>query len=415
MSRRLTFSVLAAALFGWLLATFYGDPAWAQAAEPTGFYAFVQFLKSLFLSALKAVIVPVIFFSLLGGVLGLGEATRMRTLGLTTIAYFTVSMMLAAGLGLTVISYFHPWTALDVTQIAKVEVPEGRLIDPASGSIADLLTTLVGQCLTNPFSALVEMNILGIVTNAVLIGLAVLLVTPEDSPVRTGIDHLGKVFFRILGWFLWLMPVGVFAVVFELTLKQQDLLDKLLPFMGLVFATTAFHGLVVLPALAWFIGGMSPLRLMRGIARPMLVAFTTSSSNATLPVSMKAAEEDLGVPRNINSFVLPLGATVNMDGTALFEGMAAVFLANLYGIEMTSTGMTAIFIMAMVSSIGAPGVPSGSMAAMQMVLLAVGIPLEAIGILLLIERPMDTFRTAVNVEGDLVGCVIVQKVLGHPS
>lgn len=413
MSRRLTFGVLAAALFGWLLARFYGDPAWATAAEPTGFYAFVQFLKTLFLSALKAVIVPVIFFSLLGGVLGLGEATRMRTLGLTTIAYFMVSMMLAAGLGLTVISHFHPWTALDVTQIAPVAVPEGRLIDPASGSIADLLTTLVGQCLTNPFSALAEMNILGIVTNAVLIGLAILIVTPEDSPVRTGIDHLGKVFFRILGWFLWLMPVGVFAVVFELTLKQQGLLDKLLPFMGLVFAATAFHGLVVLPALAWFFGGMSPLRLLRGIARPMLVAFTTSSSNATLPVSMKAAEDDLGVPRSINSFVLPLGATVNMDGTALFEGMAAVFLANLYGIEMTSIGMTAIFIMAMVSSIGAPGVPSGSMAAMQMVLLAVGIPLEAIGILLLIERPMDTFRTAVNVEGDLVGCVIVNKILGR--
>ena len=143
----------------------------------------------------------------------------------------------------------------------------------------------------------------------------------------------------------------------------------------------------------------------------MLVAFSTSSSSATLPITMRAAEENFKVPGTVSSFVLPLGATMNMDGTALFEALAAVFLAYLFGIELTTVMIFTIFLMAMVASIGAPGMPSASMAGMQMVMLAVGIPLEAIAILLVIERPLDTIRTALNVEGDLVGALFVSSRL----
>lgn len=144
-----------------------------------------------------------------------------------------------------------------------------------------------------------------------------------------------------------------------------------------------------------------------------MVAFSTSSSTATLPVSLKCSQDELSVSRSVAGFVLPLGATMNMDGTALFEGVAAVFLAYLFGVELSNAAIVAVFIMAMVSSIGAPGMPSGSMSGMQMVLLAVGIPLEAIAILLLIERPLDTFRTAVNVQGDMVGALVVQRFIGR--
>ena len=178
-----------------------------------------------------------------------------------------------------------------------------------------------------------------------------------------------------------------------------------------MLAATALHGLVVLPLIAWLAGGVGWLELWRGIARPCLVALTTSSSAAALPVSMETVREEFRVRESVSSFVLPLGATMNMDGTALFEGIAAVFLAHLFGLELSTLDTVVVFLVAMMSSVGAPGIPSGSMAGMQVVLLAVGIPLEAIGILLLIERPLDTFRTAVNVEGDLIGAIVVQRRL----
>ena len=159
--------------------------------------------------------------------------------------------------------------------------------------------------------------------------------------------------------------------------------------------------------------GQHPVRLVRSIAQPLLVAFSTSSSAATLPVSMKTAQEKLGVSQSVSSFVLPLGATMNMDGTALFEAVAAIFLAYLYGIELSTLMVITVFLMAMISSIGAPGMPTASMSGMQIVLLAVGIPLEAIAILLIIERPLDTFRTTVNVQGDLIGTLVVQHYLNR--
>ncbi|MBT5890635.1 MAG: cation:dicarboxylase symporter family transporter, partial [Chromatiales bacterium] len=190
-------------------------------------------------------------------------------------------------------------------------------------------------------------------------------------------------------------------------------ISSLLGFVAVVVGATLLHGLVVLPLIAKFFGGVGPLRLFTKAAKPLMVAFATSSSLATLPVSIATAEDDLDVSQTVAGFVLPLGATMNMDGTALFEGIAAVFLAYLFGIELSTVAMITVFLMAMVSSIGAPGMPSGSMAGMQMVLLGAGIPLEAIGILLVIERPLDTIRTAVNVEGDMVGALVVQRQLGR--
>jgi Na+/H+-dicarboxylate symporter len=175
----------------------------------------------------------------------------------------------------------------------------------------------------------------------------------------------------------------------------------------LVVAITLVHGLLVLPGIAWALTGKPPLTLLRQISQPLIVAFSTSSSSATLPVSMRTCEQELKINPSVSSFVLPLGATMNMDGTALFEAVAAIFLAYLFGVELSTVAVFSVFLMAMVSSIGAPGMPSASMAGMQMVMLAVGIPLEAIAILLIIERPLDTIRTAVNVEGDIVGALVV--------
>ena len=409
----LTLQVAIAAAIGIGSALLFGSASCL--VEPNTFYEFVLLVKSVFLAALRMLIAPLIFFSLIGGIAGIGSVIRLKSLGGITIAYYLVTSGFAIALALLVVFFVHPWTAYPPV-MEGVAIAQDRLLDPGSDSVILVVKGMLMQAFTNPFTALVNLNILGIVTNAFLIGLAMVLVLPSDSPVFTTVQHINQVIVKVLGWVIRILPLGIFAILFDFTLKisgdsghSMDFLNQLLDFALVVVAITLIHGLVILPCIAYFVTGASIPRLLKTIARPMLVAFSTSSSSATLPVTMRTAEEDLGVPNSVSSFVLPLGATMNMDGTALFEAIAAVFLAYLYGIELSNVMIFTIFIMAMVASIGAPGMPSASMAGMQMVLLAVGIPLEAIAILLVIERPLDTIRTAVNVEGDLIGSLVVKS------
>ncbi len=402
-------------MLGVVLAEFLGDPDWI--ANPNSTYEAVLLLKSAFLAALRMLIAPLIFFSLLGGITSLGNVIRLRQLGGVTISYYLLTTGIAIVLALLVVFFVHPWTSYPPVLEGAV-LSQDRLLEPGSDSIIAVLTSLLGQAFTNPFTALVDLNILGIVTNAVFFGLAMVLTLPPDSPVLTAIEHINRVIIKVLGWIIRILPIGIFAILFDFTLRlgadtghSEAFLAQLFQFGGVVVLLTLFHGLIVLPGIAYVMTGTSVFSLLRSILKPMLVAFSTSSSSATLPVTMQTSEEELGVSRSVSSFVLPLGATMNMDGTALFEAIAAIFLAYLYGIELSNVMVVTVFIMAMVASIGAPGMPSASMAGMQMVLLAVGIPLEAIAILLVIERPLDTIRTAVNVEGDLVGSLVVQSRL----
>lgn len=224
------------------------------------------------------------------------------------------------------------------------------------------------------------------------------------------LSGLNKSINTLVGWIIRLAPLAVFAIVFDFTVRGgESLFQQLALFALLVFVLTLIHGAIVLPTIAKIATGIKYTILFKAISAPMAMAFATSSSSATLPLAMQSAQEKLGVSQSTSSMVLPLGAVMNMDGTALFEGVAAIFLAQLFGVDLTTSGLVMIFIMAMVSSVGAPGMPSGSMSGMQLVLLAAGIPLEAIAILLIIERPLDTFRTAVNVEGDMIAALVIDK------
>ena len=405
--RNLTVQVLLGALVGFGLAQL--TSGWDVPALDS----FMQLTKVTFLAALRMLIAPLIFFSLIGGIAAIGDVVRLRTLGAATVSYYLVTTGIAAVLGWIAAVHLHPWTAYPAA------IPDGltqvAAVDPGGDSIVLMLTELLRQALVNPFSALVEMNVLGIVLNAFLIGIAIAIALPPDNLVIRGVTEINRILTRILRWIMVLLPLGVMAIIYDFTARLSIgdqptyLLEQLFRFVAIVAFFTAIHGLIVLPLLARFVGGM-PLRdFFRGVSQPGLVALSTSSSLATLPVTIQSAESSMGVDKSVASFVLPLGATMNMDGTALFEAVAAFFLAYLYGVEISSTAAVIIFMMAMVSSIGAPGMPSASMAGMQMVLLAVGIPIEGIAILLIVERPLDTIRTAVNVIGDLAGSVIVQR------
>ncbi|MFP6808676.1 MAG: dicarboxylate/amino acid:cation symporter [Pseudomonadales bacterium] len=393
-----------------------GSTSGPEADSPI--YDFVLFLKSTFLAALRMLIAPLIFFSLIGGITGIGNVVKLRTLGSSTVIYYFGTTFIAISLALFAVFFIHPWTNYPATLSMGVEFASERMIEPGSDSLIAVLEQIFHLAFTNPFSALVNLNILGIVTNAFLIGIAMVLVLPQTSPVFGIVKDLNLVIHKVLGWIIRVLPIGIFAILFDFTIRLSGdgeysgaFLTQLFQFASLVVILTLIHGLIVLPAIAYFFAGRRPVKLLKDISRPLIVAFSTSSSAATLPVSMKTAQEELEIDESVSSFVLPLGATMNMDGTALFEAVAAIFLAYLYGIELSNLMIFTVFLMSMISSIGAPGMPTASMAGMQMVLLSVGIPLEAIAILLVIERPLDTIRTAVNVEGDLIGTLVVQESL----
>ncbi len=416
LTKNLTFWVAVAAVLGYFSAVGFGDTAWVGASAPPAFYEFILLLKTSFLALLRMLIAPIIFFSLIGGLLHIGDAARLRSLGSITLVYYLSTTFIAICIGLTAVFFVHPWVGtveqitIDVaTQGANYVTPE-HLIDDQSGSLVQVLRQLLQTAFTNPFAALAELNILAIATNAFMLGLAMLLAVPQSSPLVASVHHINDMLHKVLSWVVLTTPFGIYAIIFDVTLKSGGtLLQSLLGFVAVVVGGTLLHGLVVLPLIGKVFGGMNIRHFFSKAARPMMVAFATSSSSATLPISMQTAEEELGVTDTVSGFVFPLGATMNMDGTALYEGIAAVFLAYLFGIDLSTTGMVTVFFMAMVSSIGAPGMPSGSMAGMQMVLLGAGIPLEAIGILLVVERPLDTIRTAVNVEGDLIGAIVTQR------
>ena len=420
MLKNLTVQIVLAALLAILTARLIGDPHWLT--EPSGFYDIILMIKAAFLAALKMLIAPMIFFSLISGIASIGNVLKLRTLGATTVAYYVVTTGLAIGLGLVAVFWIHPWEAYPPALESSLVLAESRMLDPGSDSVVAIVKQLLLLAFTNPLSALVNLNIVGIVTNALLLGVAMVVALPAKSPVFNLVQDINQLIMTVLGWVIRTLPIGIFAIIFDFTLKlgvsdsfSESFLTQLLQFAVMVTGITLFHGFVMLPLLAWLTTGKRPISLIRAVSQPLLVAFSTSSSAATLPVSMKTAQEKLGVDNSTSSFVLPLGATMNMDGTALFEAVAAIFLAYLYGIELSTLMIFTVFLMAMISSIGAPGMPTASMSGMQIVLLAVGIPLEAIAILLVIERPLDTFRTTVNVMGDLIGTHIVQHRLDRQA
>ena len=418
MLKNLTVQILIAAVVAAFSARLFGDSSWLT--SPTPFYDTILMIKVAFLAALKMLIAPMIFFSLISGISNIGNVVRLRRLGGVTVLYYLGTTGLAIVLGLIAVFWIHPWEAYPPALESSLVFSESRMIDPGSDSLIAILKQILVMAFANPFHALVNLNIIGIVTSAILLGLAMVITLKPESPVFSIVRDLNQIIMTVLSWIIRLLPIGIFAIIFDFSLRlsisdefSQDFLTQLLQFSMLVTGLTLFHGFVILPLVAWLTTGQHPVRLVRSIAQPLLVAFSTSSSAATLPVSMKTAQEKLGVSQSVSSFVLPLGATMNMDGTALFEAVAAIFLAYLYGIELSTLMVITVFLMAMISSIGAPGMPTASMSGMQIVLLAVGIPLEAIAILLIIERPLDTFRTTVNVQGDLIGTLVVQHYLNR--
>ncbi len=383
-----------------------GDNA-APLAQNTLYGA--KLVGNLFLDLLRMILVPLVFSSIVVGVANLRAHDQMHRVWTTTLAFFFATMGIAIIIGFGAAHLFRPGDGLQLEMFADATRNYQARQLPLPEYIAQFLRGLF----QNPFKALAQGDILAIVMIALFLGIALVVGGERYRNIRNLIQELQELCLRIVGWIMHLAPLGLAALLLQLVATQDGgLLRSLGHFIVVVTGTTLFHGIVVLPFILWLFTRISPLHFFKGAREALVTAFVTSSSAATLPVTLRCTEQHLHVRKDIANFVVPLGATVNMDGTALYEAAAALFVARLAGIELDIASQLIIFFVAMLGAIGAPGIPSVGMLSMVLVLESVGLPTEAIAILLPIDRILDTVRTAVNVEGDMIGSLVVQKLAG---
>ncbi len=403
----LNFQILLGALFGVAIGLIFHQMGAEHTTVKSGLYV-SGLIGTLFIDLLKMILVPLVFCSIAVGIANLRQHSQMHRVWVTTLLFFLLTMAIAITLGLVASNYFKPGAGLEIAlfQGAMQNFQAQQL--PLPEFFAQFLHGLF----VNPFKALAGGDVLAVVIFALILGIALVVGGERYKNILALLQEALEITMRIVNWVMMLAPFGIAALLIKLVATQDvGMLNTLAKFVMVVVGTTLLHGVVILPLLMFLIAGKTPLWFLRGAREALVTAFATSSSSATLPVTMRCTTQHLHVKPEIAGFVVPLGATVNMDGTALYEAAAALFIANLVGVDLSLTQQFVVFITAMIAAIGAPGIPSAGMVTMVMVLQSVGLPAEAIAILLPIDRALDTLRTTVNVEGDMIASVVVQKLI----
>lgn len=370
---------------------------------------YVSWMGDVFLRALKMLIIPLILSSLISGITNIGSGSNLGRLGLKTISYYIVTSLLAILTGQVLVNIIRPGVGADLNFSGKVE----GLVENQR-SLGETLIEMVPQ---NIFQAFNNNEMLSIIFFAVLFGFFVTKVGNEHKQVlQKAFNALFEVMMKITLFVIRFTPLGIFGIVAKVVSEQDDLgalVSRMSLYMGTVIMALAIHFFITLPLILRFIGKAKPFTHMRNMSTPLLTAFSTSSSGATLPLTITAVEENSGVSNKISSFTLPLGATINMDGTALYECVAAVFIAQAYGVELTLINQIVIVITALLASIGAAAIPMAGLVMITVILTAVGLPLEGVGLILAVDRILDMFRTCTNVWSDSCGAVLIAKSEGE--
>lgn len=397
--------ILLGTLLGVVLGLWFAQLGQASSITQTGLYT-AKLVGTLFIDLLRMVLIPLVFTSIVVGVANLRSHQQMNRVWRGTLIFFASTMAIAVVLGLTTANLLQPGGDLQIAMFQ--DAMQG--FQATQMSLPDFFAHFLHSLFQNPIAALAQSNVLAVVIFALLLGIALVVGGERYRNILILMQEFLELILMLVGWIMRLAPFGIMALLLQLVATQDtSLLTTLIKFVAIVMGTLLLHGVVVLPLILYLITGMTPLKFWLGAREALITAFATSSSAATLPVTLRCAEQHLHVKRDVAGFVIPLGATMNMDGTALYEAVAALFIANLVGIELSFVQQMVVFLTAMLAAIGAPGIPSAGMVTMVVVLQSVGLPVEAIAILLPVDRVLDTFRTMVNVEGDLVGSLVVQK------
>ncbi|MHC4958353.1 MAG: dicarboxylate/amino acid:cation symporter [Planctomycetota bacterium] len=404
---------------------------WLVPRDSSAIWLCDLFGTTIFIGALKMLVAPLIFFSILAGITSLPTEGELWQIGWRTLLFYFATTSIAVVIGLAFVLAIQPGMRGDREGIRKAWEAETKAeIEQEYGDKREKVARAkdktpgqaikenLKQIIQNPFTALSTTNSLGIIFFAILLGIALIMIGEQGASVVTNIRGLNAAIMKLTGWVMYLAPFFIFCLVASMVAKHGAQVFKTLGWYVITVIVAIACHVVVLNGIVAVLGRMSPLAFLRGIRRPWAVAFATRSSAATLPVTMDAVETELKVPRKVARFVLPLGATINMDGTALYEGVAVIFLIQLFGgmpgAEITLTGVTTvvIFLTAVLASIGAAAVPDAGLVTMVLVANAVGLGPEYIGMVFAVDAFLDMFRTSTNIMGDSVGAVVVARFAG---
>ena len=368
----------------------------------------VDWIGEIFLNALKMLVIPLIVSSLIVGIAGLGDITKVGKTGAITLFYFMTTTAFSVVIGLAMVNFMQPGKSVEMVS----EMPEGMAAKKAVG-ITDILQSFISP---NLIKSMLEMDILPLIIFSLVFGGVLTTLGEKGKIVINFFDAVNEAIMKMVHLVLYLAPVGIFALIASKLGAAgggdafwAELL-KIGKYAFTVIAALLLHALVVLPAILIFVTRRSPIKFFMGASAALTTALSTASSSATLPVTIECAVENNQVSRRASLFVLPIGATVNMDGTAMYEAIAAIFIAQMLGIELSFTQQIIIFITATLAAIGAAGIPEAGLVTLIMVLQSVGLPLEGIGMLLSIDWFLDRCRTTVNVWGDSIGAAVVDQL-----
>ncbi len=384
------------------------------------FYQLYDFFGTLFLNALKMLIVPLVVASIIVGMMGIGSGENLGRLGGKTLSYYAITSLLAILTGLLIVNMTTPGIvdgapAKDIIGLSEnIEEITGKVEGKGAGDIVAVFLRMVPA---NIVSAAAEGKMLGLIFFSLLFGYFLTRIQePQGTTLRSFWQGVLDVMMEITNWVMKFAPLGVFALVAKvIATSGLDAFKPLAVFFFTVLVALATHFLITLPLILKYVAKVSPKRHFKAMAPALLTAFSTSSSSATLPLTLDCVEQRAGVSNNVSSFTLPLGATVNMDGTALYECVAAMFIAQAYGIELSFATQFLIVLVALLTSIGVAGIPSASLVAISIILAAIGLPMEAVGLILAVDRVLDMFRTSVNVFSDSVAAVVIAKLEGETT
>lgn len=360
----------------------------------------------IFLRAIMMLVVPLVFISLVNGSASMGDIKKLGRIGVKTVGFYLVTTAIAISIALTLGTVFQPGIGLDLGGAESAEVTIGE-----SAPIVDVILDMVPK---NPIAAMSNGNMLQIIVFAILVGVGLSALGDKTKQVTEIFEQLNELMMKIVGFVMILAPYGVFGLIARTFATEGfDAMFSLAKYMILVLAGLFIHAIVTYGGMLKLFTGLSPIRFFKQFLPAFSVGFSTASSGGTLPVTMEVAEQRLGVSKDVASFTLPLGATINMDGTAIMQGVATVFIAQVYGIELGFSAFLTVIVTATLASIGTAGVPGVGLIMLSMVLQSVGLPVEGVALIMGIDRILDMTRTAINITGDTVCTLIVSKAEGE--
>ncbi|MBS0012041.1 MAG: dicarboxylate/amino acid:cation symporter [Bacteroidales bacterium] len=364
---------------------------------------FVEPLANIFLRLLRMAIIPLVITSIISAVVQVGSAHGLGRIGFRTMAYYLMTSILAIITGQILVNIFQPGKGAEIGLEAD---PES--IEAIQQGLGYILLNIIPE---NPIRAMADGDVLPVIFFSILFGFFITRLKDEQRELlRNVFDAAFEAMLKMTTFIIWSAPIGVFGIISEIVAETGFSAFRSLGFYFLiVLAGLAIHMFITLPLLLRMLGKISPLRHYRGMLPALLTAFTTCSTIVTLPLTMKAVTEESGASKRAAGFVLPIGATMNMDGTALYECVATIFIAQVYGFDLSFTAQITVAVTAVLASIGAASIPMSGMVMMSIILSAVGLPLEGVAIILAVDRILDMFRTTANVFSDSCGAVIISR------